>query len=118
MKATATCFSIVLILSVFLNVGFAESFIIKNGQPNTEIVVPQSPQSSVKLAANELQGYLKKITGAEIPINTEPSADFPVKIYLGTSRHTERLGVTDEGLECGAFRIQSGGDWLVLLGWI
>ena len=49
-------------------------------------------------------------------IVTAPTTALPVKIYVGQSAHTDRLGVTAEGLRDGAYRIVSGPNWLVLIG--
>ena len=37
-------------------------------------------------------------------------------IYVGRSEHTDRLRITAEGLQDGAYRIVSGDGWLVLIG--
>jgi len=39
-----------------------------------------------------------------------------VAIFVGTSRHTASLGLATDELEHGAFRMDSGVDWLALLG--
>jgi len=70
----------------------------------------------VKLATEELQTHVEKITGAKLAIVTEPTGDVPVKVYVGKSPHTDRLGISDEGLDDGAFRMVSGENYLVLLG--
>lgn len=88
--------------------------VIDGGQANADIVIAEQPTRMQRLAAEELQTYLRKITGATLPIVTEPAA--PVQIYVGRSRHTERLGVTAEGLDHGAFRQVSGSRHLVLIG--
>jgi len=93
----------------------AEMFIIKNGKPNAEIVVAEQPPRTVRLAAWELQNYVRKISGATLPIVHEPG-HAAVHVYVGASGHTDRLGVTSEGLEYGAYRIVSGDDWLILIG--
>ena len=98
------------------NPAFGESFIVKDGRPCAEIVISDKPARMTKLAADELQAYVQKITGAKLPIRTEPGGGFPVRIYVGKSAHTDGLGVSDEGLKYGAFRMVSGPDWLVLLG--
>ncbi|MCD6361496.1 MAG: hypothetical protein J7M38_11625, partial [Armatimonadetes bacterium] len=94
----------------------AAGFIVRDGQPRADIVISQTPSRTTRLAADELQQYLHKITGAELPIVTEPGEGFPVHMYVGKSPYTERLGVSDEGLPYGAFRMVSGDDWLVLIG--
>jgi len=95
---------------------WAESFIVKDGQARAEIVVSEHRARTVELAASELQTYVEKISGAKLPITTEPSGTHPVQIYVGKSTHTDRLGVTDEGLGHGAFRMVSGENWLALIG--
>ena len=95
---------------------FAGAAIVRDGQAQAEIVVAEKPPRMVQLAARELQTYIEKISGARLPIATEPSPDCPVQVYVGRSPHTDRLKVTDEGLADGAFRMASGGNWLALLG--
>ena len=70
----------------------------------------------VTLAAKELRTYLKKITGAELPIVNAPDDKQPIKIYVGRSAQTDKLGVTDDDLKYGAYRMVSGKDYLILLG--
>ncbi|MCA1810020.1 MAG: hypothetical protein LC725_11325 [Lentisphaerae bacterium] len=64
-----------------------------------------------------MQGYLQKITGAQLPIVHERSEDYPVAIYIGKSAGTDALGITDEGLSADAYRMVSGPDYLALLGY-
>lgn len=70
----------------------------------------------MRLAAQELQDSVEKISGAKLPIAMTPSADVPVQIYVGRSTHTDRLNVAADGLQHGAYRIVSGDRWLVLIG--
>ncbi len=101
---------------------FADGYIVRNGQPMAEIVTADEPASSVQLAAAELQEYIRKISGATLPLRTgteigsETAETLPVRIYVGASRHTEQLDVSAEGLEWGAYRMHSGDGWLVLIG--
>ena len=94
----------------------AERFLVQDGAARAEIIIAAKPQRTVRLAAHELQTYVEKISGAKLPIATEPTAGVPVQVYIGRSPHTDRLQVTAEGLEAGAYRIASGEDWLVLIG--
>jgi len=110
---------VALLAAAMLGIGqnaWAEAFVVKNGKPHAEIVVSKKPARMAKLAAEELQTYIEKISGARLPITAEPGKGVPVQIFVGRSAHTDRLGVTDEGLQHGAFRMVSGEDWLVLLG--
>lgn len=94
----------------------AQSFLVENGQPRAEIVIAAEAPRATRLAAAELQTYIAKISGAKLPIGSELSGGAPVRIYVGQSAHTEKLGVTAEGLKDGAYRIVSGDDWIVFIG--
>ncbi len=89
--------------------------LVENGQPKAEIVIAETPERMVRLAAHELQTYVEKISGAHLPIVTRPTAG-ATQLFVGRSAHTDKLGVTAEGLKFGAYRIVSGDNWLVLIG--
>ncbi len=126
--------SIMLVIVLSPSTVFAAGYIVRDGQPMAEIVVTEEPRSSVKFAVQQLQQYIEKMSGARLPIfppsamgpgpenanllNKYPPdlARKPVKIYVGESYHTHHLGVTDEGLDWGAYRMVSGDGWLALLG--
>jgi hypothetical protein len=111
MKPTI-CLSAVL---CFASSATADVVLVEDGQPRSAIVVAESPLRAVRLAAQELQDDMEKITGAHLPIVTQPGGG-AVPIYVGRSPHTDRLGITAEGLQDGAYRIVSGDGWLVLIG--
>jgi hypothetical protein len=90
--------------------------VIERGQPRAEIIIPEKRPRMVSLAALELQHFLHKMSGARLPIVTAPTAEKRVRIHIGRSAETDRLGVTLEGLRDGAYRIASGPDWMVLIG--
>lgn len=94
----------------------AERLLVDEGQPRAEIVTAEAPPRMTALAAEELQSHIEKISGATLPVVTAPSADVPLKIYIGRSPRTDALGIDDTGLEHGAFRMQTVEDGLVLLG--
>lgn len=94
----------------------AQPALVMNGVPQAEIIISDSPARGTKLAARELQTYVRKISGATLDIGTAASGNVPVKVYVGQSPHTEKLGITTDGLKDGAYRIVSGDDWLVLIG--
>lgn len=94
----------------------AQLYLVKNAQPRAEIVIAESPPRSTRLAARELQTYVQKMSGAKLNIVTEATENVGVKVYVGQSSHTEKLGITSDELKNGAYRIVSGDDWLVLIG--
>jgi hypothetical protein len=81
-----------------------------------EIIIAENAPRTTELAARELQAYVEKISGAKLPIVTEPSGTVPVRILVGESLHTIELGLRTDELKYGAFVIKSGSDWLSLLG--
>ena len=95
---------------------FGEPCIVKDGQAQAEIVISEKPARTVKLAAEELQTYIEKISGAKLAITSEAGNQMPVKIYVGKSKYTDLLKLSDAGLEHGAFKMVSGTNWLALLG--
>ncbi len=106
------------LLAVFPCSGLAEeTFLVADGQAKAEIVVTKDPPRTVRLAAEELQTYVRKLTGAELPIVNSPSDTKDInRIYVGRSEWTDKLGVVAGDLKNGAFRMVSGPDWLVLIG--
>ena len=90
----------------------AQPFLVKGGQPRAEIIISDSPARMQRVAAAEFQQQIEKISGARLPIVTEPS-DRATKVFIGTSVHNP---VSADGLRYGAYRITSGNDWLALIG--
>lgn len=113
--------SLALLINLFLAVtpasrANAAPWIVENGEPQAAIVVAEKPTRSAELGATELQTYLEKISGARLEIVTSAPDDIPNRIYVGESDAAREAGVTAEGLTRDAFRIQSGPDWLALVG--
>ncbi|HUG69196.1 MAG TPA: hypothetical protein VMM76_15705, partial [Pirellulaceae bacterium] len=67
----------------------AEQFLVKDGRAQAEIIIAENPPRTVRLAAHELQNYVEKISGARLPIATQPSDGVPVRVYVGRSPHTD-----------------------------
>ena len=104
-----------LLLASLAPLSAANNFLVENSQPRAEIVISDKPQRTTRLAAQELQGRIQKISSARLPIVTQPTSG-AVHVFVGQSEHTQRLKVTAEGLKEGAFRMVSGADWLALIG--
>ncbi len=94
----------------------SERFLIQDGQPKAEIIIAEKTPRTTRLAAQELQTYVEKISGARLSVVTEPSGNVPVSVFVGRSSYTDKLGITDEELKYGAYRIVSADNWLVLIG--
>ncbi len=94
----------------------ADAFLVEEGRPCAEIVIAEQPPRATRLAAQELQTYIAKLSGAKLPVVTEPTGEAPVAVFVGRSKHTDRLNIDDKNLRYGAYRIASGDNWLVLIG--
>ena len=93
----------------------AEVTLVRDGRPEAEIVIAADAPSIVKYAAGELQEYLKKVSGAELPVVTKPTAGRS-SILVGDSACARGRGVTTEGLRPDGFRVAAGDGWLALVG--
>lgn len=80
------------------------------GRPATVIVVAEEAPPSVRFAALELQDQIGEITGATLPIGTEPEAGKPA-VYVGDSAAARRAGLsgTPFGEQEYAVRFVDGG---------
>ena len=94
----------------------ADLCIVEQGEANAQIVVSDAPARMAALAAEELRTYIHKISGAHLPIADQADEGHAVHIYIGRSSHTDRRGVTDEGLGYGAYRVVSRDKQIILLG--
>ncbi len=90
----------------------AQPFLVENGQPRAEIVLAEKPTRMQRVAAHEFRQQIEKISGAKLPLVTQPSGKV-VKVFIGASASCP---VKAEGLKDGAHRIASGADWLALIG--
>ena len=115
MKLLSTFLPISMGLFLFPQAAFSAPFIIRDGHANAEIIIGEDASRTTRLAADELQLTVEKISGAKLPVTTNPSGA-EVAIYVGESPHLQKLGVTAKGLKYGAYRIASGENWLALIG--
>ncbi|MFQ5809615.1 MAG: DUF4838 domain-containing protein, partial [Armatimonadota bacterium] len=56
--------------------------IVRDGRPNAAIVIGDDPSEAVQAAAAELQGYIEKMSGAELPVVERPGGE-PALVLLG-----------------------------------
>ena len=97
---------------IFSTTALAQPFLVENGQPRAEIVIAEKPTRMQRVAAHEFRQQIEKISGAKLPIVTQPSGK-AVKVFIGASTSCP---VKADGLKDGAYRIASGADWLALIG--
>jgi hypothetical protein len=78
--------------------------LVKDGRVVSEIVIASDAIQAVRLAAQDLQEHLKRMSGAELPIVEAPSPGVPSRVYVGESEFARKLGFkparfTTSGLE-------------------
>jgi hypothetical protein len=82
---------------------------------NTTIVVAANATEVAKFAARELKGYLKKISGVDLPIVADDKKVSGKLILVGKSRYTDELGIKSE-FAPDSFIIKTAGEALILMG--
>ncbi len=93
--------------------------LVRDGRSDYVIVTPATPSPSQQYAAEELQAFVKQITGATLPLQTD-AGPLPAKaILLGATRHTRAaLGADADlaALDDDGFRLVTAGPHLLILG--
>ncbi|MEI6424594.1 MAG: hypothetical protein WCP55_20420, partial [Lentisphaerota bacterium] len=56
------------ILMFLASLASAETWIVKDGKAQAEIIVSPKPTRTAKLAASELQRFIERISGAKLPL--------------------------------------------------
>ena len=57
--------------------------LVRNGKPASAIVLADTPTRAAQFAAAELQYHVEKITGAALPIMTNPAGATGVCVFVG-----------------------------------
>jgi hypothetical protein len=98
--------------------GMAQLCLVNQGQSAYRIVVPSNVIPSERYAAEELQGYLEKISGAKLPIALDAVPAVTREILVGDNSHLQKLGLNlalqDLGPE--GFVLRTKGDRLIIAG--
>jgi hypothetical protein len=109
---------IVLLMVLGFPVSASAVELVRNGEPQTVIVVADRPVPVVAYAAEELQYHIERATGARLPIMNE--SDNPEGprgcVYLGACRATTEAGVSTAGMAAAGFVIKTMGGDLLLAG--
>ena len=88
--------------------------IVSEGRSDFTIVTADEPTAVAKLAARELQTYLQRITGAEVPLVLEADAPDGPCVYIGPTEASAAAGIMPETRE--SFIIRHIGDDLLIVG--
>jgi hypothetical protein len=98
--------------------GSAELVLAENGQSAYRIVLAQDASPSTRHAAEELQQFLRQMTGAELPLVADSEPLGQHEIVLGDSAHRQQLNVDIDFAALGpeGYVIRTVGSHLVIAG--
>lgn len=90
--------------------------LVRNGAALARIVVDSNAVPVAAFAAKELQDYIRKATGATLPIADSLNDDGVVEIIIGDGALSRSLGIDAQDLGRDAFTIKTIGARIVILG--
>ncbi len=90
--------------------------LVDKGKPACSIVIAEKPTRSVQVAAGELQSYVKKITGATLPIVSDAQNVDGARILVGESAFTRKLGFKNADFAKQEYIIRTSFRTLLLMG--
>ena len=96
----------------------APLILVKDHAATSVILVARDAESSVRQAAEELQQYVEKSTGARLEIRDDAGweSEQLARIHVGSGAYTKSIGLNVEDIPPERFRIVGQGRDLVLLG--
>ena len=95
-----------------------EMFLVKDGESDFVIVTEENPDECIVTASKELQTYIKRVTGAELPVVTEDGITIDDKaIILGDTELTQAIKpMKAEDIKEDGFRFFSDGTHFIIFG--
>lgn len=90
--------------------------LVRGGKPCSSIVLSTRPTRAAQFAASELQWHLRQITGAEVPIVGEDQSPAGVKLYVGETHASRRVGLWNAKLGNQEYAIRFLPEALLLVG--
>ena len=110
--------AIILSLSALAFAAPAPEPLVKEGKSPHAIILSSSASPSEQRGAKELQVHLRAMSGAELPIVTDPADLPPHAILVGRGRHTEALGIRPDLEKLGpdGFVLKTVGGRLAIVG--
>jgi len=114
---TATLAGAVLVVASVQGLAAAAgATLVRDGKPAGVIITAKDPTPAARLAALELRHHLEQISGAELPIGSPGDTSGGVRILVGQSAATRKLGLKGEDFGPQEYLIRVKGDTIVLMG--
>lgn len=106
------------IVTFFVSFCFSAAFAGKVYTLDKEarIVINPAPSPSVRLASTELQYFIRKATGLQIPIVTVCPDNANKVIFVGQSAYTDRYGISETDLGEQEYLIDVSPQRIILMG--
>lgn len=97
----------------------ADLVIVKNGEPNAFILVPDSMNQMQEIAVNDFRQIIRESTGAYLPLIRANKYDSisarKNKIIIGPSKLTQQLGFSGDSLKTEEFHIHFQNNNMIVL---
>jgi len=107
---------VLMAVGLLICAGAASALIVtEGGEPVAMIVVPRQPTATEQFAADELQSYLRQISGATVVVGPEEDVVEGPRLLIGNTQAGRSIAPI-EGDEPEAFLVRTDGDDLVLRG--
>jgi hypothetical protein len=93
--------------------------LVCDGQPACTIVTTDDPTPSAREAVTDLQMWLRKASGAMVPISTEsrlPQGPHGTLVLVGDTKRTRELGINPDELKLEEYRLRTLPGALVIVG--
>lgn len=108
---------IVLFVLTGLAMQAANLVLVEKGKPKAAIVTADKPAPGAEYAALELAAYIKKATGAQLPVVKESAVSGEqTRIYVGATKAAELAGLGQNGFDKEAYVIKVVGGNLYIVG--
>ncbi|MGI6610678.1 MAG: DUF4838 domain-containing protein [Limnochordia bacterium] len=70
-------------------------WLVKQGEPQAQIVVERAASPTERYAAEELQRAVERVSGATLPITERISPDMPFRVIIGTPQSSAAVAAAD-----------------------
>lgn len=109
-------FKYIIVCFLFFYVSCAKAAETYTLDKNTQIVISPTPSHAVRLAATELQYFIRKTLGLQLSIVDVCTAPNGKAIFVGNSHYTSQLGFSEADLNEQEYVIDVSSHCIVLLG--
>jgi hypothetical protein len=120
MKSLWIKVSIILLSVCFLSFSKIQAgeriMLVKNGVAKSTIVISTNPTQVSQFAADELQYWIKKITGVKLPIVYDNAKIQGNKILIGESKYTKIFGLSNNKFQNQQYSIKFYPHTIILIG--